>query len=85
MIECDVCGKLVDDWGVPPDPCRCEPVNPKSLERDQLTVFAKGVREEHNPSYQQGHNYNRCALCDFTRHPCDPYILADDILKFFES
>ena len=52
---------------------------------DQLNE-ARWMMEDHTPA-NQDHNFNRtrCALCDFTRHPCDVYDLAAWFLAAVEG
>lgn len=34
------------------------------------------LRNAHDPALQEGNAYERCALCHYTRHPCDVHDLA---------
>lgn len=45
----------------------------------------KTLRDEHNPANQDGHGYERCELCHYTRHPCDTYDLASDWIAMREA
>jgi hypothetical protein len=40
------------------------------------------VLDAHDPGKQgpgkQGHGYQRCELCNMTRHPCDAYSAAEE-------
>ena len=47
---------------------------------DELRVFAADMLAEHDP-VNQGHTYERCELCHYTRHPCDVFDLASATLK----
>jgi len=49
----------------------------------ELQAWATGLMREHDPA-NQGHGYERCALCHFTRHPCDAYDAAFAILGLLE-
>lgn len=49
---------------------------------DCIVVF-KLTLSHHSPE-NQTHGYDRCELCNFTRHPCDMYDAADLILKLVE-
>jgi hypothetical protein len=46
---------------------------------DQLRRYALDEQRLHNPK-NQGHNYERCEHCHYTRHPCDVYELASCVL-----
>ena len=58
-----------------------------------LRVFAQAAIDQHTPANQRlqggegvGDNpYDRCALCHFTRHPCDVYDLAAGVLRLLDS
>lgn len=48
-------------------------------------AFAESVRDAHDPTMQVGNDYKeRCELCSFTRHPCDPYDMADTVLHLLD-
>lgn len=42
-------------------------------------------RDAHNPSKQPDNPYDRCALCQYTRHPCDTFDLATDWLRLYDQ
>jgi len=46
----------------------------------ELTEWATAIRDQHDPHKQQN-GYERCQLCGFTRHPCDTYELASEVLR----
>jgi hypothetical protein len=47
----------------------------------RLTVAeVESILTEHDAA-EQGHEYGRCDLCSFTRHPCDVYVLAWEWLQ----
>ena len=46
---------------------------------DQVRRYALDEQRLHNPK-NQGHGYDRCEHCHFTRHPCDVYELASVVL-----
>jgi hypothetical protein len=50
----------------------------------ELSNLAIHCYEEHNPK-NQNHNYDRCCLCDFTRHPCETFELAEAILSLLKE
>lgn len=54
-----------------------------AMDDDELRMFATYMLNEHTPS-GQGHSYNRCALCGYTRHPCDTYDLAAHVLALLD-
>lgn len=43
------------------------------------------MRRRHNPRHQEGNGYDRCALCDYTRHPCDVHDLCTDWLELHDA
>ena len=47
---------------------------------DDLRLFAQATLNDHTPANQGDNPYERCALCHYTRHPCDPYDLAAAVL-----
>ena len=49
-----------------------------------LRLFARAVLNEHDPNQQPDNAYERCALCHYTRHPCDPYDLAAAVLTLLD-
>ena len=44
----------------------------------------RAILNEHDPAQQPGNNYERCALCHYTRHPCDTYWVAEALLEALE-
>lgn len=46
----------------------------------ELREHATAVMDAHDPSKQEGNSYERCALCSYTRHPCDTYDLAASVV-----
>lgn len=63
------------------------------LSDDDLRTFARAAIDQHTPANQRlqggegvGDNpYDRCALCHFTRHPCDVYDLAAAVLRLLDE
>ena len=55
-----------------------------TVDRFALRQHAEGIMHQHNPDNQR-HNYERCELCGFTRHPCDLYDLAEDLLALLDE
>jgi hypothetical protein len=51
---------------------------------DDLRKFARAALNEHDPEQQPGNSYERCALCHYTRHPCDVYDLAHYVLVLLD-
>ena len=51
------------------------------LEGDDLRAFAQDELDRHTPANQENNGYERCALCHYTRHPCDVYDLAAAVLR----
>jgi hypothetical protein len=47
---------------------------------EALRVEALAIRTAHDPEHQKDNGYERCALCHFTRHPCDAFDMADQVL-----
>lgn len=52
--------------------------NDDDLRRDMLHV-----QRAHDPA-NQDHNYERCELCHYTRHPCESYDLATTVLYLLD-
>ena len=46
--------------------------------------WAYSVRAAHDPE-TQGHGYERCSLCSYTRHPCEAFELADTVIALTTS
>lgn len=53
--------------------------------RDELRRFALENQISHTPGNQEGNGYQRCALCHYTRHPCDVYDLATAVLWLLDE
>jgi len=51
---------------------------------EQLREFAQAMLTSHDPANQEDNGYERCALCHFTRHPCDVYDLAAAVLRLLD-
>jgi len=54
-------------------------------DRDDLFVEATAVLGAHDPELQPDNGYLRCALCHYTRHPCDAYAMAAAVLVLLEG
>jgi hypothetical protein len=54
------------------------------LTDDQLRRYALDTQAMHDPAKQEGHNYERCEHCHYTRHPCDAYDLATAVLQLLD-
>jgi hypothetical protein len=54
------------------------------MDDHDLRVFARAALNEHDPTQQPGNPYERCALCHYTRHPCDVYDLAHYVLQLLD-
>ena len=54
------------------------------LDADDLRVFAQEELASHTPANQENNGYERCALCHYTRHPCDVYDLAAAVLRLLD-
>lgn len=52
---------------------------------DVLRRFALLVQREHDPAQQDAGYHGRCAVCGFTRHPCDTYSLASAVLDLLDG
>lgn len=52
-----------------------------SMNHDAIRAEAEATRDAHDPTKQPDNGYNRCALCHYTRHPCDAYSMADEVLQ----
>ena len=48
---------------------------------EELRTFAAFMVKAHDPAHQNGNMYERCALCNYTRHPCDCYDMAAAVLR----
>src|SRR5690606_41134102 len=46
--------------------------------------FAEAVLIDHDPDHQ-GDTPGRCNLCDYTRHPCSTYTLAEYLLQALDA
>ena len=55
------------------------------LEGDDLRAFAQDELDRHTPANQENNGYERCALCHYTRHPCDVYDLAAAVLRLLDK
>jgi hypothetical protein len=64
-----------------PDP----DVEPPFDSRDDLRRFALDCQRQHDPQHQPQNGYLRCALCSYTRHPCDVYDLATSVLWLLDE
>ena len=51
---------------------------------DDLRMFARAAKAHHTPTEQDDNPYERCALCHYTRHPCDVYDLAAAVLTLLD-
>lgn len=51
---------------------------------DDIRKFATDTRDRHDPAHQEGNGYERCALCHYTRHPCDVNDLASMVLALLD-
>jgi hypothetical protein len=49
-------------------------------DRFALRTEALAIRTAHDPEHQDDNGYERCAICHFTRHPCDAFDMADQVL-----
>ena len=54
------------------------------LDIDATRMLASDIRDAHDPEKQADNPYYRCALCHYTRHPCDAYDMADTVLRLLE-
>jgi hypothetical protein len=50
---------------------------------DELRNYAVQEQILHDPS-KQGHGYDRCEHCHYTRHPCSTYDLATAVLQLLD-
>lgn len=50
---------------------------------EELREWAMSVAHDHDPEHQ-AHNYVRCELCGFVRHPCDTFDLARAVLALLD-
>ncbi len=50
------------------------------VNREELRRDAQAVKDAHDPAQQPDNGYERCALCHYTRHPCDAYDMANAAL-----
>ena len=55
------------------------------LSRDDLRREALSVQKAHDPDQQPDNGYMRCALCHYTRHPCDAYDMATTVLMLLDE
>ena len=52
---------------------------------DALRIEALAIRTAHDPEHQGDDAWpERCALCHYTRHPCDTYDMADQVLALLD-
>jgi len=58
---------------------------PPCVTRDDLRRLALHVRRDHDPAQQTDNGYERCALCNYSRHPCTTFELADAVLTFLDQ
>lgn len=42
------------------------------------------TRDAHDANKQRN-GYDRCEICQYTRHPCDVFLLAEDWLTMFDA
>ena len=54
------------------------------LTDDELRRYALETQLLHDPSRQENNPYGRCALCHYTRHPCEVYELATAVLQLLD-
>lgn len=47
---------------------------------DELRRFAVYLLFAHYPPKQADNGFDRCAVCSYTRHPCDVFDLAASVL-----
>jgi hypothetical protein len=73
-------------------PCdECKDDHPKPRDdvngwgRDDLRRFALDLQSAHDPSQQPDNGYERCAVCHYTRHPCDVFDLASCVLWLLDD
>ena len=57
---------------------------PLILSDDDIRREALAVQKAHDPDQQENNNYMRCALCHYTRHPCDAYDMATTVLMLMD-
>ena len=50
---------------------------------DELRRYVLQEQILHDPS-KQGHGYDRCEHCHYTRHPCTTYDLATAVLQLLD-
>ena len=48
----------------------------------ELRSYAESVRDAHTPKLQDDNPYDRCGQCQYTRHPCDTFEMADALIQF---
>ena len=63
---------------------------PPSVDRDHLRRLALQLRSEHDGRTQGSvlasiDPHPRCAVCNYTRHPCTVFELADDVLTYLDQ
>jgi hypothetical protein len=52
-------------------------------DRNEMRQRAQTVLHDHHPD-NQDHPYPRCALCQYTRHPCDQYAMAAHMINLLD-
>ena len=55
------------------------------LSRDELRAYALDEQRLHTPAQQTDNPYDRCALCSYTRHPCEVHDLASAVLSLLDE
>ena len=55
-------------------------IEPLMEEYPYFYALAIEAQQAHDPAQQVDNGYERCALCSYTRHPCDVYELATIVL-----
>lgn len=60
---------------------------PPTVDRDHLRRLALQLRSEHDGRTQGSaiDSRPRCAVCNYTRHPCAVFELADDVLTYLDQ
>lgn len=51
--------------------------------REQQMALARDTMKQHDPA-NQDHGYERCEHCNYVRHPCEAYELAELLVKALE-
>jgi hypothetical protein len=54
------------------------------LTDDELRRHALEIQMMHDPRKQENNPYGRCALCHYTRHPCEVFELATAVLQLID-